>query len=104
MTSAADGPGAGGSRVITSLQNDSIKLIRSLEMRKVRRETGLFVAEGASLLVTAREQGWTPRLLVHGPAAADNSVARGLLHWARTSGTDCLDVTAAVIIMRCIWP
>ena len=49
-----------GTRAITSLQNDRVKLIRSLEMRKVRRETGLFVAEGASVLVTAREAGWVP--------------------------------------------
>jgi TrmH family RNA methyltransferase len=39
---------------ITSLQNDRVKAIRALEMRKVRKETGLFVAEGAALLVTAR--------------------------------------------------
>lgn len=35
---------------ITSLTNDRVKAIRALEMRKVRKETGLFVAEGASLL------------------------------------------------------
>ena len=52
-----------GTRTITSLQNERVKLIRSLEMRKARRETGLFVAEGASLLLTAREAGWVPKLL-----------------------------------------
>ena len=41
-----------GTRTITSLQNERVKLIRSLEMRKARRETGLFVAEGTSLLLT----------------------------------------------------
>ena len=49
---------------ITSLQNERVKLIRSLEMRKARRETGLFVAEGASILVTARDAGFVPRMLV----------------------------------------
>ena len=44
--------------------NERVKLIRSLHMRKARRETGLFVAEGASLLVTARDAGWKPRMLV----------------------------------------
>ena len=57
-------PPRGGARAITSLQNERVKLIRSLEMRKVRRETGLFVAEGASVLVTARDAGWVPRMLV----------------------------------------
>ena len=31
---------------ISSLQNPTIKLIRSLEHKKERRDTGLFVAEG----------------------------------------------------------
>ena len=32
----------GGTRAITSLQNERVKMIRSLHMRKARRETGLF--------------------------------------------------------------
>jgi len=44
---AGSGSGQGGARAITSLQNERVKLIRSLAMRKARRETGLFVAEGA---------------------------------------------------------
>ena len=50
MTRVRETP-RGGTRAITSLQNDRVKLIRSLEMRKARRETGLFVAEGASVLI-----------------------------------------------------
>ena len=34
-------------RLITSLTNDRVKAIRALDMRKERKETGLFVAEGA---------------------------------------------------------
>lgn len=99
MTSSADPsqPSAPGSRVVTSLQNDTVKLVRSLEMRKVRRETNLFAAEGMSLLVTARENGWRPKILVHGPGAGDNPKARGLITWARQAGADCLDVSAAVL-------
>ena len=67
----------GGVRAITSLQNERVKLIRSLEMRKARRETGLFVAEGASVLVTARDAGWVPRMLVFlaGSAAGRRRIA-----------------------------
>lgn len=82
---------------ITSLQNDRIKFIRSLEMRKARRESGLFVAEGAALLITARDNGWVPRTLVMGPAAEDAPAARGLITWARSTGAECLDVSAAVL-------
>ena len=60
---------------ITSLQNDRIKAIRTLEMRKARKETGLFVAEGASLLVTAREHGFTPETLLFRAGSAASGIA-----------------------------
>jgi RNA methyltransferase, TrmH family len=89
--------GSAGLRPITSLQNDHVKLIRSLEMRKARRDTGLFVAEGTSVLVTAREQGWVPTMLVAGPGSHDNTIARSLVAWALKAGADGLDVSAAVL-------
>ncbi len=82
---------------ITSLQNDRIKFIRSLEMRKARRESGMFVAEGAALLLAARDHGWTPRTLVMGPEVQESAVSRGLATWARQSGVECLEVSAAVL-------
>jgi TrmH family RNA methyltransferase len=80
---------------ITSLQNERVKAIRALEMRKVRKETGLFVAEGASLLVTAREHGFAPETLVF--RTAEGGVAKGLVAWALKSGAECLEVSEAVL-------
>ena len=82
---------------ITSLQNARVKAIRALEMRKVRKETGLFVAEGASLLVSAREHGFVPESLVYRAGSADSGVARGLVAWALQSGAECLEVSEAVL-------
>ena len=76
-------PRRGQVRAITSLQNERVKLIRSLEMRKARRETGLFVAEGASVLVTARDAGWVPKILVFLAGSAQAGVHRALLDWAQ---------------------
>ena len=76
-------PVRGSLRAITSLQNERVKLIRSLDMRKVRRETGLFVAEGASVLVAARDAGWKPKMLVFLAGSATSGIARELLHWAQ---------------------
>ena len=90
-------PPRAGVRAITSLQNDRVKLIRSLEMRKARRETGLFVAEGASVLVMARDAGWTPRMLVFLAGSANAGVAQGLLAWAEGAGAECLEVSEAVL-------
>ncbi len=89
--------GRGRTRAITSLQNERVKLIRSLEMRKVRRETGLFVAEGASVLVTAREAGWTPKMLVFLAGSAQSGIPRALLDWAEGAGAECLEVSQAVL-------
>ncbi len=73
-------------RPITSLQNERVKAIRALEMRKVRKETGLFVAEGASLLVTARDHGFAPETLVYRAGAAASGVPRALVAWALQCG------------------
>jgi TrmH family RNA methyltransferase len=87
----------GGPRAITSLQNERVKMIRSLHMRKARRETGLFVTEGASLLVTARDAGWTPKILVLLAGSATGGVARSLVDWADGAGAECLEVSQAVL-------
>ena len=82
---------------ITSLQNDRIKAIRALEMRKERKETGLFVAEGTSLLVTARDNGFVPETLVYRTGSATGGIAQGLVAWALKSGVECLEVSEAVL-------
>lgn len=87
----------GGTRAITSLQNERVKLIRSLNMRKSRRETGLFVAEGASVLVAARDAGWKPAMLAFLAGSATAGVARELLLWAEAAGAECLEVSQAVL-------
>lgn len=84
-------------RVITSLTNDRIKAIRALEMRKERRETGLFVAEGASILVTAKEAGFAPASLVYRAGAIETPAARSLVAWALGAGADVLEVSEAVL-------
>jgi RNA methyltransferase, TrmH family len=47
---------------ITSQQNPHVKLVRSLDDKKARREHGLFVAEGLDMLERAAACGWQPDL------------------------------------------
>ena len=84
-------------KVITSLTNDRVKAIRALEMRKERKETGLFVAEGASLLITARDQGFKPEMLVYQAGAAESGMIRGLVTWGLKDGAEVLEVSGAVL-------
>jgi TrmH family RNA methyltransferase len=87
----------GRPRAITSLQNERVKLVRSLEMRKVRRETGLFVAEGPSVLVTARDAGWTPKMLMFLAGSLQAGIAGELISWALRVGAEVLEVSPAVL-------
>lgn len=93
----ADRDPAHAARVITSLQNEQVKFIRSLDMRKVRRETGLFSVEGTALIVTARDSGWLPRTLIYAAGEKQRPIVGGLVEWALAAGADCLEVTEAII-------
>jgi TrmH family RNA methyltransferase len=66
-------------------------------MRKARRDTGLFVADGASILVSAREHGYVPETLVMLSGGAERGIARGLVEWALATGSECLEVSEAVL-------
>jgi RNA methyltransferase, TrmH family len=96
VKSRPDG-GPSSIRAITSLQNDRVKFIRALEMRKARKESGLFVAEGASVLVSARDAGWKPRMLAFLAGSATSGIHRQLVDWAASSGAECLEVSQAVL-------
>jgi RNA methyltransferase, TrmH family len=84
-------------RAITSLTNDSVKLIKSLDMRKARKETGLFVAEGASILITAAAHGYHPETLVVRAGSAQDGAPRELVEAAVRRGTEVLEVTPAIL-------
>ena len=84
-------------RSITSLTNERVKSIRALEMRKARKESGLFVAEGVSILATAAEHGIHPETLVVRAGTAASGPARALVDAALKRGTEVLDVSPAVL-------
>jgi RNA methyltransferase, TrmH family len=89
---------ASTARAITSLTNDSVKQIKSLELRKARKETGLFVAEGASILLTAAEHGIYPEtLVVRAGAAQTDSAAGSLVRSSLHRGAEVLEVTPAIL-------
>lgn len=49
---------------ISSLQNPTIKTVRSLADKKGRREHGLFMAEGLAMLERAMDLGWMPETVI----------------------------------------
>ena len=84
-------------RAITSLTNERVKFVRSLELRKTRRDSGLFVAEGASILITAAEHGHHPETLLYRGGSARSGPARDLLDQALVRGAEVLEVSPAIL-------
>ena len=66
-------------------------------MRKMRRETGLFVAEGAKVVATARDRGWTPRLLLVDEGSGASGIVAELIDWAAAAHAECLEVPAHIL-------
>jgi TrmH family RNA methyltransferase len=78
---------------ITSLKNETIKLIRSLALKKHRGETGLFVAEGLDVIDRARRLGWKPQFIL----LSEDSAADDLIAWCRYLGGRCSRASQAVM-------
>ncbi|CAM5772978.1 RNA methyltransferase [Labrys miyagiensis] len=89
-------PAAPASRVVTSLTNPLVKDIRALEMRKVRQEAGLFIAEGLKLVADAIEAGWPIRILVHRSGEDKPMLARAV-RATRQAGGEVLEVTGEIL-------
>lgn len=82
---------------ITSLTNDRVKAIRALDMRKERKETGLFLAEGASILMMARAAGFRPETLVYRAGALETETQRRFVNATLDEGAEVLEVSSAVL-------
>ena len=73
--------------VIESTQNPLVKLLRSLDRRKERRETGLFVAEGLVVLAEARRAEWTAESLIVDVELLNEEAVQAALASHRVAGT-----------------
>ncbi len=78
--------------LITSASNPLIKQLRSLERKKGRNETGLFLAEGARLIEQALAQNWDLETLVISNSGADRDFVRHLVHRAKQQGARIVQV------------
>lgn len=77
---------------ITSLTNPIIKRLRSLERKKGRTETGLFLAEGARLVTQGLQNGWRADVLLVASSMLSRAHIKGLLDVAKASETKIIDV------------
>jgi TrmH family RNA methyltransferase len=84
-------------RQITSLTNPTVKAVRALHLRKDREESGLFLAEGLKFVIDAIDLGHAPRILLHGPDAAQHPMLKRAVTAANQSGGEVIEVSREVL-------
>ncbi len=84
-------------RVVTSLTNPLVKQLRGLHQRKERRESGLFLAEGARTVIEAIENGQAPEILVYHQDGRDRAVVARLRRACLDAGGVCLETDDDVL-------
>jgi len=82
---------------ISSPANAVVKLLKSLERKKERAETGLFLAEGARLAEEALKHGWTPVYVLAGVAALERPMTAALLARMQKAGARTLTASEKVL-------
>jgi TrmH family RNA methyltransferase len=74
--------------MITSIQNERVKYVRSLVRRRVRQREGRFVVEGTRLLDELVKAGIKPALVFYTAAWASTTAGQRLLPLIHTSGQE----------------
>jgi TrmH family RNA methyltransferase len=82
---------------VSSTANETVKLLKSLDRKKARSETGLFLAEGARLAEEALNHGWTPAHVLAGQAALDRPQTADLLLRMKKAGARVLTASEKVL-------
>ena len=82
---------------ISSPANDTVKLLKSLDRKKARGETGLFLAEGARLAEEALNHGWSPAYVLAGTAALERPQTATLLARLKHAGARALTASEKVL-------
>lgn len=83
---------------ISSTANDTVKLLRSLDRKKERVETGLFLAEGARHAEEALANGWTPAYAFASQAALERPQTLDLLQRMERAGARVLTGTEKILV------
>jgi TrmH family RNA methyltransferase len=84
-------------RQITSFSNPSIKALRGLHERKMRKQSGLFLAEGTRIVTEAMALNWRIETLAFLNGREDDPMIRSLIDYAHRDDADIIAVPATVL-------
>jgi len=82
---------------ITSPANPLIKCLRGLDRKKVRAETGLFLAEGARLIEQGLSRGWQAEAIVVSQSGAERGINQAIAMRASAAGARMIRVPDALM-------
>ena len=82
---------------VSSSANATVKLLKSLDRKKARSETGLFLAEGARLAEEALNHGWAPAHVLAGASALERPQTAALLARMKKAGARVLTASEKVL-------
>lgn len=82
---------------ISSTSNDTVKLLKGLDRKKDRQDTGLFLAEGEHFAAEALSHGWKPAHVFADLGALDRARTRDLLERLRNAGARVLTASDKVL-------
>lgn len=83
---------------ISSTANDTVKLLKSLDRKKERKETGLFLAEGARHAEEALANGWSPAYAFATESALERAQTRELLARMKQAGARVLTGSEKILV------
>ncbi|MEL6877684.1 MAG: RNA methyltransferase [Pseudomonadota bacterium] len=86
-----------GRRQITGFSNPTVKYLRSLREKKLRKRAGQFLAEGLRLLTDARECGHIPKILVMAEARDPHPLLGALETDVLTAGGEVITTTPDIL-------
>ena len=84
-------------REITAFSNSTVKLLRSLRDKKVRRSEGLFLAEGLRILTEARDSGRLPEIVAFSSEGARHPLAAEIIAATEAAGGDAIETSADIL-------
>jgi len=84
-------------KLITSLQNPVVKMLRSLSAKKYRDENGIFIVEGARHINDALDRGWQLELAAYSPRALQDAAVIKVLEVTRHDKKHALEVTDDIL-------
>jgi RNA methyltransferase, TrmH family len=84
-------------RQVTAFSNPTVKRLRSLRDKKVRREEGLFLAEGLRILTEARDSGQLPQIVAFSSEGAKHPLAAEIIAATEAAGGDAIETDPDIL-------